>query len=87
MTSADPAASPRRALAATWLSALLTMVWAGLSLGGFEGGWPVALVGGVALAAFGLPLALRRSTRDLGTGLCAGAVAGLVVAAIVDLAV
>ncbi len=87
MVNDDPAVSPRRAAAAAWLSALLTMAWAGFSLSGFDGGWAVAVVGGVALVAFGLPLALRRSTRDLGTGLCVGAVAGLLVAALVDLAV
>ncbi len=87
MESDEPAVSPRRAAAAAWLSAVLTLVWVGVCLNGFDAGWAVAAGGGVALAAFGLPLAFRRSTRDLGTGLCVGAVAGLIVAALVDLAV
>jgi hypothetical protein len=86
MSSGEPVVSPRRAAAAAWISALVTLAWARFSLVRFEGGWAEILVGVLALVAFGLPLALQRSTRDLGIGVCIGAVVGLVVAALVAVA-
>ena len=83
MTSDGPRVSPRRTAAAAWLSTLLTLVWATFSLNRFENGWALVLVAVLALVAFGLPMALQRSTRDLGVGICLGAVGGLVIAALV----
>ena len=85
--SDGPVVSPRRAAAAAWFSVLATLLWARLGLAGFEDGWTAVLLGVFALVAFSLPIALRQSTRDVGTGICVGAVAGLVLAALVDVVV
>ena len=87
MDTRERAVSPRRAAAAAWLSALAVVLWARFSLSRYEASWTVILIGVVAIVAFGVPLALKDSTRDLGAGLCIGAVGGLIVSAVVALLV
>ncbi len=79
--------SPRRMAAAAWLSGLAVLAWVRFSLSRFDGGWGEALLGVLAIVAVGVPLALNRSTRDLGTGACLGALGGLTLAVVVALLV
>ena len=87
MDVGERAVSPRRAGAAAWLSVLVVLAWVRFSLSQFDGGWGAALLGVLAIMAVGLPLALNRRTRDVGTGVCAGALGGLTLAVVVALAV
>ena len=87
MEIGERAVSPRRMAAAAWLSVLVVLAWVRFSLSRFDGGWGEALLGVLALGAVGVPLALNRGTRDLGTGVCLGALGGLTLAALVALLV
>ena len=87
MEVGERAVSPRRMAAAAWLTALAVLVWVRFSLYQFDGGWGEALLGVLALVVVGVPLAFNRGTREVGTGLCVGALGGLILAGVVALAV
>ena len=87
METGERAVSPRRMAAMAWLTTLAVLAWVRFSLSQFDGGWGSALLGVLTIVAVGVPLVLIRGTREVGAGLCVGALGGLILAGVVALAV